>query len=237
MKLVWHVRHAEDVYWITGILDKALRVEGKDEDGTFGGVQVDVEVWVTRGQRSSEHDENVSPLSSSAGVIRLDADMDERYGSAAHSAVTSDVGGPVREMTEINETTGLLQCLENRTDDFTRGYLGFPDTSIRSSSCSASLCPDHSRSDRYRPLSAVSPAVQGIFSVHAGRADIASLVQQLADQTESDPAGSESRMVVVSCGPVQLMHDTRNGVARVNSWRRLRSGGSVVEYLEETVGH
>ena len=150
----------------------------------------------------------------------------------------------------------------------------------RSRGSSSTLCSIDNRSDtssqhkeshQPRPSSRSVPTssygLSGVsrsyIRLHPGRADLTSIIPQIADGT-NDLSGSthaswndgqadsdrhaqkreqevyqedEGDMIVVTCGPVPLMHDTRRAVWAANSPKRVREGRRVVQLLEETVGH
>lgn len=200
-----------------------------------------VEVWVTRSQSSTEPwiGGNGTPgfswtgSSSDVSLERVEASVGGGYGSIGISSKSA----PLREMTEVNEMTRLLPNLETAHQTPKQNApAGRPSAEISvrpSSSSSFPLSgPIPAHTDRY-----LSPAVQRILTVQAGRADISSMVQQLADRTDLEQDSRRGRMVVVACGPVELMNCTRRAVAEVNRWIRIRAGGTEVEYMEETVGH
>lgn len=260
--MVWHVRHAEDVWWITEILDDAL---SEPQGGLREkGVKVEVEVWVTRSKASSEPweiqgTEASTPIwtrqpsrAESEDTIGGDerpenGKMRDGYGSMDPSPASSagsrytaidstvEMSDSTAEMSEVSEMTRLIPRL-GRMASSTPMTRGIPTISSISAIPPSSLPRTLTSSTRPNsPIAGhrISLETQRITSLHPGRADLLEIMMDMADDTPMDEGG----MMVVACGPVPLMHDTRRAVGVVNSWKRVRGGSEIVEFFEETVGH
>lgn len=220
------------------------------------GVKIEVEVWVTRSKASAEPWEDASsgtipgtpmdvdtPICNSAGgsedPIRVE-------GGGSEGSSNGNWGESTREMSEVNEMTRLLPRLGRSGSSISikTSKRGISITPIRINSPSrpdTSHLPSHTflhnpspnhtsshSSSRY-----ISAETQRIISLHPGRADLLQIVTDMSETTSTEGGG----MIVVACGPVALMNDTRNAVGMVNSWGRIRGGKGIVEFFEETVGH
>lgn len=111
----------------------------------------------------------------------------------------------------------------------------------RATGTRSSSRPDHASDDAH----GLSAASRSYIRLFPGRADLSTIIPSIADGASSSSAmdtdtgadGDEGDMIVVTCGPVPLMHDTRRAVWAANSKRRIKEGRRVVHLLEETVGH
>lgn len=134
------------------------------------------------------------------------------------------------------------------SSSLTSGYGSTGSSSRGRSQSSSTLCsleqthkhessvrPAHVGTCAARHTSSLSPAARTYIRLHPGRADLPTIIPGIADGNEADSGGGE--MIVVTCGPVPLMHDARRAVWTANSKERIRQGRRMVHLLEETVGH
>lgn len=154
IKMVWHVRHAEDIAWITPLLDSAF-AERQGTSGSKGldgiGVKVELQVWVTRSKSSGEPwempvitvpttpmwtrppspdeaDSIIDGPERSSVTSPHSAETAERSGyGAIISPASSASSGPVidrAEREEVNEMTRLIPTLGRSAENSTETNRG-----------------------------------------------------------------------------------------------------------------
>ena len=166
-------------------------------------------------------------------------DADPLLAGATCGTGASSVGGGYGTGARRTEMSGSL----------TSGYGSTGSSSRDRSQSSSTLCsleqthkhepsirPAHVATCAARHTSSLSPAARTYIRLHPGRADLPTTIPSIADGNEADKEDGGD-MIVVTCGPVPLMHDARRAVWAANSKERIRQGRKVVHLLEETVGH